>query len=166
MKKKVLVFLAMLTAVVGLVGMQSHTTYAANKYGVASKYTTPKKIRGTWVTNDKKSIYKKVVITKHTMKFIRRAKDAMGYYYGAKGKWKLYNQSKSWRNKAKVETLAKADKYVKKHHIVKAQNSKGGTYIYFEWSFYYQSYGSGTFYRSGSHLKFKNIIHNSTFRRA
>lgn len=165
MKKKILVFFAMLIAVIGLVGMQSHTTYAANKYGMAKKYTTPKKIRGTWVTSDKKSVYKKVVIGKHTIKFTPKAKYGRGYY-GAKGKWTLYRQSNKWRKHAKANTLLKADKYTQKHHIVEAQNSKGGTYVYFEWSFYYESDGSGTFYRSGKHLKFNNIIHNSTFRRA
>ncbi|GAA3635590.1 hypothetical protein GCM10022297_12880 [Lactobacillus hamsteri] len=75
MKKRYL-FLLSLLAFLGVftVGMQSQsqTVQAANQYGIARKYTTPKATRGTWYyretgkySSDKKTIYK-VKITAHT----------------------------------------------------------------------------------------------------
>ena len=146
-------------------------------YGSGNKYTTSKTIRGTWKSSDKKSVYSKVKITAHTITFTPKA-TIDDSYVGAKGKWTLYNQTKQWKklrnsgahNMKRVRYFNKVQKYALKHHMLYAEKSNipafhNGTYIYFNWVYYYENSASGTFYRKGSKLIFDSIVHSSSFKK-
>lgn len=126
----------------------------AASYGRLS-YTTPKKIRGTWInTNDKKSIYSKVKITAHTMTFTPKSR------LGVKGKWTLYRENTKWSMNAKTKTMIKAQKLGPKYHWAKAFNYNKGTFVYFQWMNNEGETATGTFYPAGKKLKFDNYNHH------
>ena len=159
LKKVIITILAVISAGAASILSTINVTQAAS-YGRIS-YTTPKKIRGTWVnTSDKKSIYSKVKITAHTMTFTPKS------HLGVKGKWALYRENDKWFMNAKTKTIIKAQKLGPKYHWAKAFNYNKGTFVYFQWMSREEETATGTFYRRGNKLKFDNYNHHiSTFVR-
>lgn len=68
MKKKILFLMSLLAALtIGLIGYKAEPVSAANQYGIAKKFTTPKATRGVWYYHEKGSEkIEKLKITKHT----------------------------------------------------------------------------------------------------
>lgn len=154
-KGVLILLLSLVSATFGKVILHPNTVDAAS-YGRLT-YITPKKIRGTWVSHTKKTIYSKVKITAHTITLKPTSS------LGEKGKWTLYKESRKWIFNASTRKMIKAQKLGPKHHWAKAFNYKGGTYIYYHWMNNVEEDAAGTFYRVGSKLKFDNNIHRYTF---
>lgn len=154
--KLILVLLvSLLSVTVGKTILHPHTVEAAS-YGRLT-YTTPKKIRGIWISHDKRSIYSRVKITAHTITLKPTSS------LGEKGKWTLYKENSKWGFNISTKKMIKAQKLGPKYHWARAFNYKGGTYIYYHWMNNVEENGTGTFYRIGKKLKFDNNIHSSTF---
>lgn len=133
------------------------------RYGRANRYTTPKKMRGVWVSKDKDNLYSKVVIRKHKISFKPQAK-ADGFNIGVKGTWTLYHQLKGWRKNKSENYLDFAQRYAYVAHWVHAMNKKG-MYLNFSWTYPFDSDATGTFNRSGNKLIFENKNQKFAFNR-
>ncbi|GAA3639002.1 hypothetical protein GCM10022297_16510 [Lactobacillus hamsteri] len=99
------------------------------KYGRGSKFTIPKSMRGTWVSKAKRSTYKKIKLTAHTVTLTPQKKhDGESYT----GKWNLYYMNEKYFDKAYHTNIeVKANKYANKHRWVGARKD-GSKEIFFK----------------------------------
>ena len=87
-ENKLLKFLVVgLVVVVSAIMTLNNSKSVQAAYGNIGKYTMSVKMRGTWISKDKKSVYKKIKITKNTMWLYQKSKIQ---------KWNLRKVSQKW----------------------------------------------------------------------
>lgn len=161
-KNKLFMLLGVSTALLGgTVSVQNMTmpnkveaSSLATKYGATKRFTVPKKFRGTWVAKSKKTAFKKIKLTAHTIVLSKPAKD-----YGSKagGTWKLWTQSGKWYDKHLFKASGeKPSKYADKHKWMPTRKDNKNT-VFFKYGWLRDDDRSFNLkYKSAKKLQFVN----------
>lgn len=139
----------------------------AKRYGAKSRFTVPKKFRGTWVSKSKKSAFKQIKLTTHTIKLSGPRgyyRHSSGWISSYSGTWKLWNQSGSWYNKHFHKTSGvKPAKYADRHKWMATRKNNANS-IFFKYG--WLSDNSFSFilnYKSSKKLQFDNTMYTNYY---
>ena len=129
-------------------------------WGNLGVYNMPSKMRGTWVSRDKKSVYNKIRITKNTITLTHKHKAKK-----IDGKWNLRKVSQKWMDKTRMETRVKSFQYAQNHRYMTVRKD-GTSYIFgFGWGVPCNDGDFTLRSKSKSVLGFANVIHQNNFYR-
>lgn len=140
----------------------------AKKYGAKSRFTVPKKFRGTWVSKTKKSAFKQIKLTTHTIKLsgphgYYRAKGS-SFFPAHYGTWKLWNQSRSWYDSHRCKTSGiKPSRYADQHKWMPTRKDSSNS-IFFKYGWLLDDSASFILnYKSSKKIQFVNPTYTNYY---
>lgn len=130
-------------------------------WGNLGVYNMPSKMRGTWISHNKKSVYNKIRITKNTITLTRKHNTQKI----ADGKWNLRKVSQKWIVKTKMETRAASFHYAQEHRYMTVRKEYGAYVFNFGWGVPCNDADFTLRSKSRSVLVFTSVIHQNNFYR-